>query len=316
MSKKLVDAIYVDNPDTLETFCESQEYVFNCRGCGKESKKVFRKGQIDSYKLLLCKRCKTKKTSLEKYGVECPFQSEKVKEKIRESNFNHFGVYYSLQSDEVRKKCYETNMKNLGVAHPAQSEIVRQKMQNTTLERFGVKHVAQSSDVKAKMAATNMERYGVEHYSSTDECKEKVRSTLEKRYNVSNAHFLYKKVELDGILFDSSWELAFYLYHRDNGFNIKRCERSFDYVYENENHKYFPDFEVNGTLYEIKGDQFFNKDGTMRCPFDESKSPFFEAKHQCGLKNGVHFISKDEIKTYLDFARRNYGKTYLGMSFR
>lgn len=129
-----------------------------------------------------------------------------------------------------------------GVAHPAQSEIVRQKMQDTTFERFGVKYASQSSDVKAKMAATTMERYGVEHYSSTDECKEKVRSTLEKRYNVSNAHFLYKKVELDGISFDSSWELAFYLYHRDNGFNIKRCEKSFEYVYKNETHKYFPDF--------------------------------------------------------------------------
>lgn len=316
MYKKLVEIIYVENPDVLETMRDGQKYRFNCRRCGNEAEKTFKKSCIDSYKLLLCKRCKTIQTSLEKYGVECPFQSEKVKDKIKESTFNHFGVYCSLQSNEIRKKGYETNIKNLGVAHPAQAEVVRQKMQNTTFEKLGVKHAAQSPDVRAKMAATTMERYGVEHYSSTDECKEKVRSTLEKKYNVSNAHFLYKKVELDGISFDSSWELAFYLYHRDNGFNIKRCERSFEYVYENETHKYFPDFDVNGVLYEIKGNQFFNEDGTMRCPFDESKSPFFEAKHQCGLKNGVHFISKEEIKTYLDFAKCNYGKTYLGMSFR
>ena len=83
MSKKLVEVIYVESPDVLETMRDGQKYRFNCRRCGNEAEKTFKKSCIDSYKLLLCKRCKTAQTSLEKYGVECPFQSEKVKDKIK-----------------------------------------------------------------------------------------------------------------------------------------------------------------------------------------------------------------------------------------
>ena len=32
--------------------------------------------------------------------------------------------------------------------------------------------------------------------------------------------------------------------------------------------RYFPDFEIEGKFYEIKGDQFFNEDGTMCNPFN------------------------------------------------
>lgn len=316
MQKNLNNIVFVNSEQELAQLKNDQKYEFTCSKCGKVSKKSFRRSMFNEYKLFLCKRCKTALTSIEKYGVECPFQATSVKDKIKKTTYEHFGVECSLQSKELREKGYETNLKKFGVKHPAQSEQVRQKMQDTTMKRFGVMHAAQSEEVKSKMRETTLLRYGVEHYSSTDACKERVKNTLKERYNVNNAHFLYKKVELDGFQIESSWELAFYLYHRDNGFNISRCIEPFSYEYNGKMYNYYPDFNVDGRLYEIKGDQFFNKDGMMCCPFDSSKDDVFERKHQCGLRNNVIFISKDEIKPYLDYAKSKYGYKYLGMVFR
>ena len=55
------------------------------------------------------------------------------------------------------------------------------------------------------------------------------------------------------LIFDSSWELAFYIYHKDNNIDIDRCVKSFPYVVNNKTHYYFPDFIVDNKLIEIKG---------------------------------------------------------------
>lgn len=56
-----------------------------------------------------------------------------------------------------------------------------------------------------------------------------------------------------GIKCDSTYELAYLIYCIDNGISIKRYDGYFVYEYKNKKHKYFPDFEVNGTIIEIKG---------------------------------------------------------------
>ena len=52
---------------------------------------------------------------------------------------------------------------------------------------------------------------------------------------------------------DSSWELAFVIYHLDNNFTIERNKLGLDYNYNNKDRKYFPDFIVDNIYYEIKG---------------------------------------------------------------
>lgn len=56
-----------------------------------------------------------------------------------------------------------------------------------------------------------------------------------------------------GIYCDSSWELAFLIYCLDNGKQVVREERGFKYSYNNQIHKYYPDFLVDNVYYEIKG---------------------------------------------------------------
>lgn len=56
-----------------------------------------------------------------------------------------------------------------------------------------------------------------------------------------------------GIYCDSSWELAFLIYCLDNGKQVVREERGFKYSYNNQIHKYYPDFLIDNVYYEIKG---------------------------------------------------------------
>ena len=51
---------------------------------------------------------------------------------------------------------------------------------------------------------------------------------------------------------DSSWELAWVIYHLDNNIKFERCMHSFNYIYNNTKYKYHPDFIIENTLYEIK----------------------------------------------------------------
>lgn len=58
-----------------------------------------------------------------------------------------------------------------------------------------------------------------------------------------------------GIYCDSLWELCYIIYAKDNGINIVRNKKSFTYIYNNQEHLYFPDFynlDTN-TYIEIKG---------------------------------------------------------------
>lgn len=51
----------------------------------------------------------------------------------------------------------------------------------------------------------------------------------------------------------SSWELAFIVFQLEHGHSIHRNWKPFDYVFENTNRKYIPDFIVDGCYAEVKG---------------------------------------------------------------
>ena len=91
-----------------------------------------------------------------------------------------------------------------------------------------------------------------------------------------------------GIYCGSTYELAFLIYHLDKGNPIQRCGKSFSYNWEDQNHIYYPDFEINGIIYEIKG---------RMQPVDLVKIASCNAT----------LIYKDDIKMYLDYVSKTYG---------
>ena len=96
-----------------------------------------------------------------------------------------------------------------------------------------------------------------------------------------------------GIHCDSSWELAYLVYHLDHNLYIERCKEKRYYVWNNKQHTYYPDFITDDGIIEIKGystDQWKSK---------EEQNP------------DVKVLYKNEIKPYLDYVTNTYGTDFI-----
>lgn len=144
---------------------------------------------------------------------------------------------------------------------------------------------------------STLQKYGVPHYAQTDESRHNRKSM-----------YVY-----DNEQFDSSWELALWIFSKDNNIEIIHEPTKFTYEFNGVLHTYYPDFLFDGKLIEIKGKQFFKPDGTMCNPYDPSQDGLFEAKHQCMLKNNVIIYGQNEIRPILDWVNNKYTNAYLGL---
>lgn len=100
-----------------------------------------------------------------------------------------------------------------------------------------------------------------------------------------------------GIWCDSSYELAWVMYHLDHNIPFKRNKMSFQYEYENETHSYYPDFLLleENKLVEIKG--FY------------TEQIYAKLKSVKGIELIV--IDKDSIHPYIEYAITKYGKDFI-----
>lgn len=281
MSKKLVESLFIKNSDDLSIlkseYNREQPCQFYCTNCGKLVNQHLRNITF------LCKNCKTKSFCLEKYGVDNPSKDPKIIEIIKERN--------KASDPEVRKKYRETCKRKYGCGNTFQNEEIKEKIKNTLKERYGVEHPLQLDDFKEKFIKTCNERFGVDYPSQNMEI---FRNQL-------------KKYTYNCIQFDSSWELAYYIYNVDHNISFEyQPDLNIWYEFNGTKHKYIPDFKIGDVIVEIKGDQFYNG------IFDKER---FNAKLKLMKELGVVVLRKKEILKYLDYINSNYGKDYL-KSFR
>jgi len=94
---------------------------------------------------------------------------------------------------------------------------------------------------------------------------------------------------------DSSWELAFVIYNIEHNIKFERNKEGFEYIFENEKHKYYPDFILSDNKYvEIKGH------------LDEKNKAKINQ-----FKYDLVIIDKNDIKKYLDYTTNKYGKEFI-----
>lgn len=271
---------------------------------------------------------KQKQTNLDKYGVEFATQSELVKSKIRESNIKKYGVCSYSKTDDfvrkVRKTCNEKygadnyfktdDFKSLmETIHNSQSykdkKLERlEKMKQTNQQKFGVDFPMQLEERQENRKKTNIQKYGVAFPQSLETFKEKQRNTCLRKYGTPyyRPHKAYYCFE--SLCFDSSWELAFYAYHKSIGSNIIREPLKIPFHFNNEIHYYYPDFKIDEKLYEIKGQHFFKSDGTLYNPYNRKMDGLMLEKQKLMTMYNVTIVSKNEIGVYLDFMKKTYGK--------
>ena len=225
--------------------------------------------------------------------------------------FNH--LTREKYGDDIEQKRLSTNLKRYGnknpriVTHPEtyilteeQKRAQISKLKQTNLNKFGKEYYSQTDEFKENMPKaykeTVLNKYGVTHHMKLDEFKTKTVNNGRHKYYYNN------------ICFDSSWELAFYIYSLDNGCDIKRCSTPLIYYKNGEKHSYFPDFICDGDYKEIKGKQFINEDGQLVNPFNKELAI---EKQQCMIDNNVEMLLEKDIQPILDYIKIKYGKDYL-----
>ena len=116
-----------------------------------------------------------------KYGVENPFSSEIIKDKIKEINMQRLGVEYPMQSDEIKSKAQYTCIERYGVYNPMKLDSVLNKMRETFLCKYGVEHPMHYEFFKEKHRNTMFRNYGVYHNMHNPDSLDKQQKSTYKR---------------------------------------------------------------------------------------------------------------------------------------
>ena len=97
----------------------------------------------------------------------------------------------------------------------------------------------------------------------------------------------------DGVYFDSSWELAVYLYYKDIGSTIVRNTSYFEYTFNDKTCRFYPDFIIDGKYCEVKG--VYREE-------DYEKIKQFPQE--------LIVINSDNIRPYVKYAENKYGVNF------
>lgn len=201
----------------------------------------------------------------------------------KKTTFEKYGVEHVLQSKEIQNKAKITCKEHYGVEHPSQSKEVQDIFSQTNLIIYGVENPSQSQIIKDRKAETTMEHYGKENPFQVEEIIEQINT---------NKHPILGHYFYNGILFHSSQEIYFYIYHHDILKDDITRGKTFDYYVDGKKHKYFCDFLLNGENVEIKGRQLINRE-TMILHTFLHKIPLPE-KTKCLKDNNVRIIIDDD----------------------
>ena len=244
------------------------------------------------------------------YKYCCSSCAQKAKEtqlKIRETKCRLYGSETYNNPEKNRNTC----LKKYGVTNPNKLSWVRDKIRRTCETKFGVDHNFKLEECREKRRQTWIQKYGTDNPKSTDVVQHKFEETCEHRYgvkNVSQVHSIRsrmrKKYLFNGMRFDSSWELAFYIWNKDNGVELKHEPERLEFVgSDGKTHFYFPDFKKDDVFIEIKGNQFFDKFGNVLSKYKD--------KFDYMKSIGVRILLYSDIKPYLEYVYNRYGRNFM-----
>ena len=233
----------------------------------------------DNYEL---NRKKARQTCIDKYGVDNPQKVREIQEKTKRTNIERYGAENVFAAEQIKEKIKSTNRARYGVEHNLQCEIFIEKAKNTKLIRYGRANIGQFGTTEHDEAM--LAKYGSRRFPGN------------QRYRFND------------VLFDSFPELAVYVYAVDHNIKIIREPVCIDYIFENKKRHYFPDFEYDGKLIEIKGEQFFREDGIMHNPYNSSLDALYAAKQKCMSDNNVIVWRRNEYQFAIDYFNSKYSK--------
>ena len=154
------------------------------------------------------------KVCLEKWGVNNPSKSEKIKNKLSEISKNQsentkekrkntclskFGYVTNLNIPETKKKALsklsldetkrkrkESCLEKYGTESVLSSDIIREDIKKTNLLKYGFEHPMKSEVIKEKSKKTSLENWGVDNPSKSEEIKEKRKISFLENWGVDH----------------------------------------------------------------------------------------------------------------------------------
>ena len=269
-------------------------------------------GMISSYRIfyfrknkdLVCKSCKQK------------MFYNKLKE-IDISSFDDIKKYNISVNTIIHYKCEKCN--NRVYSKRAHFNYTENKLVCTACHTY--KNIGKRNSLYSKKDGwtckgcefifKNRKEYNEHHKHCIlriEKTKKRKSLTLSKlnKTRIENGESLFKghSYIYCGIEFDSSWELAFWIFMKNNNVNIEKNTKSYKYIYKEKEYLYYPDFIINNKIYEIKGDMFlkenFNGYGKWQAKLN-----------QVVKKEKIIVLYQKNIKNILKYINSNYSKNYL-----
>lgn len=142
------DFVFIDNKVIIngnQTLNLHFKLINICEHCAEEYSIMLR-NFFRSKKVFICKKCKTIKTNLKKYGTKYSFQSENNKRKSRNTCLCKYGVNHYFKYGCFKSKYKNTLLKKYGVDNVSKIKATRNKAKNTLLKRYGVKYFSQTEE--------------------------------------------------------------------------------------------------------------------------------------------------------------------------
>jgi len=219
------------------------------------------------------------KTAVQKkYGVDNPFQSKLVKNKIKITNNDRYGVDNPQENSKIREQTKKTKINRYGTDGWNPS-----KTKETMNEKYGVDYPQQNAEIRERTNQTNLKKYGQRGFNPI-----KVKETMNEKYGVdyplqnidifekcqkaqTKAQFKYKEKILpsgrkifyqgyEGYVID--YILQSNLVNEEDIENERFLVPVIPYIFENKKRKYFPDIFIKSKnmLIEVKSNYTYAKD--------------------------------------------------------
>lgn len=106
----------------------------------------------------------------------------KTSDVYKKSNMEKYGYEFPFQSEDIQQKAKQTFKNKYGVLNPSQLPDWKQKREQTCLERFGETNNSKTKDWLEKHNETSLERFGEINNSKTEKWKEKAYNTQQEHY--------------------------------------------------------------------------------------------------------------------------------------
>ena len=235
-----------------------EEHQKNCDIYFKEKTKNDRNSEITSGNCKYCGKFCKNGNSLYNHEIKCKENPNRLLTIVKTDNFKKYREEHGSWNRGLTKETDE-RLKKIG---------------DNLKEGYKTKRIMPSF-------------FGKHH---TKETRLKMKKT---NGGVRKSIIPYKRGYYKGYHCDSSWELAYVIYNIEHNITFEQCHESFSYEYENETHKYYPDFKEGDVYVEIKN-------------FNSKK--FIAKLEQFPFK--IKVLYKEDVKPYLDYVISKYGEDF------